>query len=160
MEQFLLEGANAKLAFAPVDLNTAAVTGARVSLADARRVAVVIQVGTSTSGVLDITLKQHDAASAGNSKVLAVANKYFTKWGASTSFTKVEPTDAESNYVMSSSHDAGGIVVFEVLAEDLDRDNGFTHFSVDIADSTAAKLGCGLYLVNAVDFKPAFESVL
>lgn len=160
MEKFLLEGANAKLAFAPKDLNGAATTGARVSMATGTRCAVVLQLGTSTSAVFDVTLRQHNAASAGTSKDLEVSNKYFKKLGASTSFTVVEPTAPTANVVLGSEHDAGGIVVFEVLAEDLDVNGGFTHFSVDLADATAAKLCSAVYVIHDVEFKPAYEVAL
>jgi hypothetical protein len=153
-----LEKRNIKQAFAPVDLNTAAVTGARVSLAHVKKVACVISVGTSlTGGVVDITLKQHNAASAGTSKDLLVAKKYYKKVGTATKFTEVPATVAAANYVLSTDFDTnGGIVVFEVDAADLDVNGGFTHFSVNLADGGVAKVGSAIYILSDNDFTPAY----
>lgn len=156
----LLEKLNIK-AMEPVDMNTAAITGARISMKESDRVAIVCNMGDSVAAVVDFTLKQHNAASGGTSKVLAVANPYFKKVGAATSFTKVEPTVAASNFVLSSDFAAEpGMVVFEVLAADLDINGGFTHLSIDAADSTAAKLISIEYVSHEVDKKPAYAEAL
>jgi len=155
MEKFLLEEKSLKQAFLPVDLNTAAVVGGRISLKDAHRVSIVLCMGDSTGATVEVTLKQHDAASGGNSKNLEVANKYYKKAGAATSFSKVEPEVAAAVYNLSSDFAAQeGIVVFEVLPEDLDVSNDFSHLSVNIADSGAAKIASCLYVVHAKN-KPA-----
>ena len=153
MEKFLCEDKGLKQAFLPVDLNAAAVVGARV-LADAR-VAIVVSMGDSTAATVAFTLKQHNAASGGTSKVLEIANKYYVKAGTANVFTKIEPEVAASVFDLSSTF-AGeeGIVVFEVLPEDLDVNNGFSHVSIEIADSGAAKIAHGLYIVDS-KFKPA-----
>ena len=157
MEQFLMEKSNIKQAFAPVDLNTAAITGARVSLVEAKRVAIAISLGSSTAAEVRVTLRQHNAASGGTSKNLEIANRYFHKAGAATVFTEVEPSSAAALYDLDAIFAAdGGIVVFEVLAEDLDVNGDFSHISVDIADSAAAKIGAGLYILQS-DIKPAYE---
>jgi hypothetical protein len=155
---FLLEEYNAKQAFTPVDLNAAAITGNRVSLAANKRVAVVISVGASTAALLQVTLKQHNAATAGTSKDLSVANKYYVKAGAATSFTQVEPTVAAALYDLSTDFAANaGVIVFEVLDSDLDVNNGFTHFSIDVADSTAAKIGAAVYILRDSSYQPAYS---
>lgn len=149
MEKFLMEGATLKSAFLPVDANTAAITGARVSLANAQRCAVVVHMGDSTAAVVTLTLRKHTAASAGTSADLSVAHPYYHKAGAATSFTKVVPGSAAAAYDLAALFaDAEGIVVFEVLAEDLGE--GYTHFSLDVADSTAAKLVGGVYVLQGV----------
>lgn len=158
---FLLEEYNAKQAFLPVDLNTAAVSGARISLAKHLRVAVVLNLGTSTAALLQVTLKQHNAASAGTTKDLVVANPYFYKAGAATTFTKVEPSSAVALYDLSSVFAAdSGLLVFEVLAEDLDVQGGFSFFSVEVADSTAAKLGSGVYIARDSRFEPGYAGAI
>ena len=145
-----------KVAFAPVDLNTAAVTGARVKLDTSYKVAVLIDMGTSIAAVVQVTLRQHNAASAGTSKDLASAKPYYHKAGAATSFTKVEPTVAAALKDVSSIFAAnGGLLVLEVDASELDINNGFAWFSVDVADSTAAKLGGGVYILNDTKYEPA-----
>ncbi len=157
----LLEEHNIKVAFAPVDLNTAAITGARVSLAKGGRCAISVNLGTSTAASVVFTLRQHNAATSGTSKDLSVANRYWVKSGTATSFTLVEPTVAAAAYDLSTAFAAdGGIVVFEVLSEDLDVTNDFSHVSVDVADSTAAKLGAGLYILGDCPFQPPYSVAL
>ena len=153
-----MEKSNLKQAFAPVDLNTAAITGARVSLKEAKRVAIAISLGSSTGAQVRVTLRQHNAASGGTSKDLEIANRYFHKAGAATSFTEVTPTVDAALYNLDAIFAAdGGIVVLEVLAEDLDVNGGFDHISVDIADAGAAKIGAGIYVLHNLDIKPGYE---
>lgn len=161
MEKFLLEKAVVKSVAGPVDLNTAAVTGGRVSMKNAKRIAFVLSVAAGTSTTThQFTLRQHDAASAGNSKDLSVDNPYFHKIGAATSFTKVSPDSAAALYDLHSIlADSASIVVFEVLAEQLDIANGYTHVSLDIADSGGAQLGHCLAVVDA-EFLPAYDKVV
>jgi hypothetical protein len=154
---FLLEEYNMKNAFLPVDLNAGANTGARVSLGKHKRVAVVITMGDSTAAVVGISFQQHNAASGGTSKALSIANKYFHKAGTATAFTQVEPTVEASSFdlaVQFASQE--GIVVFEILAEDLDVNNDFSHISVDIADTTAAKVGAAVYILRDCSFTPSY----
>lgn len=158
MENFLMEKANIKSVAGPVDLNTAAVTGERVSMKNCNRIAFVVNMGDSTSATaVTFTLKQHTAASSGSSKVLAVTNPYFVKAGAATKFTKVEPTSATSAYDLTSTFaDEPGMVVLEVLAEDLDVNNGYAWVSLDIADSGAAKIGSVLAICLGADNGPVY----
>jgi hypothetical protein len=161
MEKFLMEKAVVKSVVGPVDLNTAAVTGARVSMKNAKRVAFVANLGAGSSTAAHVfTLRQHDAAAAGNSKDLSVANPYFHKIGAATSFTKVTPGSAAAAYDLHSIlADSASMVVFEVLAEDLDRDNGYAWVSVDTADSGGAQIGS---IVAHVDhmLAPSYSQVV
>lgn len=157
---FLAEDKALKQAFLPVDLNAAAVTGERINIGKGHRLAIVLTMGDSTGAQVRPTLRQHNAATAGTSKDLEVANAYFHKAGAATVFTKVEPTAAAALYNLDSIFgDAEGIVVFEVLAEDLDVNNGFEFVSVDLADSGAAKVGAGIYVLEPRE-KSAHEVAL
>lgn len=142
MEAFLMEKYNIKQVAGPVDGNTAAITGTRVGMKGYRRIAFVIQLGDSTTALaVTPTLRQHNAASGGSSKDLSVANPYFKKVGAATKFTKVEPTVAAAAYDLTTDFaNDEGILVLEVLAEDLDVNNNFSHVSVDLADTGAAKM--------------------
>ncbi len=159
MNSFLLERANIK-AVVPSDGDTA-ITGSRVALSTGQRVAIVVNMGDSTGAVADFTLKQHNAASSGTTKDLSIANPYFKKAGAATSFTKVEPTVAAANYVLTSDFAAQeGVVVFEVLQEDLDVNNSFGWVSIDVADTTAAKLISILYIVLDPESQPAYSTAL
>lgn len=161
MNAFKMEVENLKVVGGPVDFNTAAITGERVSMKACKRVAFICQMGDSTSAVVEFTLKQHNAASSGTSKALTVMNPYFHKVGAATSFTKVEPTVAASVYTLSTLFaDEPGVVVFEVLAEDLDTNNGFAWVSVDVTDSTAAKIGVVLAECRELGYKPGYNQVI
>lgn len=161
MNALLMEKQNIKQVMAPVDMNTAAITGARIGLKTGDRVAVVLAMGDSTSATVTATLNQHTAASAGSSKVLSVANPYYHKVDAATTFTKVVPGAAASSFDVSSlfANDPG-TVVFEILAEQLDVDGGYAWFSVDFADSAAAKLGAAIYVVSDCRHLPAYSVAL
>lgn len=157
-----LENVNIKQAFAPVDLNTAAVAGERVSMADAEKIAIVISLGTSLTGAaVQATLRQHDAAAAGNSKDLVVGHAYFHKADGASEFTKVVPASAAALVDASATFDtAGGVLVLEVNAQDLDHENGFTYVSVDLADGAVAKIGAGVYILSEVGIKPAYAEAI
>ena len=157
MEAFLLEKTNMKLVTVPVDANTAAITGGRVGLKGVARVAFVVQMGDSTAALAQFTLKQHNAATAGTTKALSVANPYYHKKAALTVFTKVIPGAATDAYDLSSVFAADeGTAVFEVLAEDLDVEGDFAWASLDMADSTAAKLVSVIAIAHAVGQKPGY----
>lgn len=158
---FLMEKQTLKQVVGPVDLNTAAVTGNRVSMKNATRVAFIIALGAGTStSAQTFTLRQHDAASAGNSKDLSVDNPYYHKIAAATSFTKVQPGSAAAAYALHASlADDVAIVVFEVLAENLDIANGYAWVSVDTADSGGAQLGSIVAVVDEA-LLPAYDKVV
>lgn len=164
-EGLFLEYNNVKEVAAPADLNGAAVTGARISLAKGNRCVVMLHFGDSTAAVVTPSFQQHDAASGGNSKALNVQMNYYHKADGATSFTKVEVRPDDSG--LSDSVDLasvfagdGGIVVFEFLAEQLDADGGFDHMSVNVADSTAAKIMSGKYILRDVDKVAAYDQDL
>jgi hypothetical protein len=157
MEALLIEKVSKKQIAAPADLNGAAVTGARISLGEADRLAVVLSFGDSSSAVTDVTFQQHNAASGGTSKALTIGSPYFHKVAAATAFTKVELGSKASNIVPTVLADDEGILVFEVKAEELDVDGGFSYVSVNVADSTAAKVMSGLYVIHDVRKQPAYE---
>lgn len=145
------------------DLFSGAVTGQRVKLDKTDSVSTILVFGDSTVGVVDISLKQHNAISGGTSKALEVTNHYYTLVGAEATtslaaFTKNEVTTAEDNYVLTTTYTTDpGVVVFEVKGSDLDVDNGFAWFSVDLAQSPVGnKLYAGVYVLNDMRFKPAY----
>lgn len=154
---FLAEHKGLKLGVLPADLNSSGATGERIALDAAHRIAIAVVMGDSTGATASFTLRQHDAASSGNSKDLEVDNNYYHKAGAATSFTKVEPSAASASYDLSSVFGSEeGIVVFEVEGAQLDVENGFDHVSINIADPTAAKV-MGVLYVSEPDKMPAYE---
>lgn len=161
MERYFAEKLVSKSVVDPVDLNTAAVTGNRVYIGDAKRVTFVCVVGTSTSATaVQFTTRQHNAATSGTSKDLVESNPYFTKIAAATSFTKVSPVSAAAlKDLLATVGDAKAIVIFEVLAEDLDVEGGFNYVSIDTADSGAAKL-CSIVAHVDSYYRPAYQNVV
>jgi hypothetical protein len=158
MNQHLLEKHTIKQII-PQSLNASALTGTpRIKVEKGFRVAIVASMGDSTAAVVEFALKQHNAATAGTTKALEIAAPYYHKAGAATVFTKVEPTVAADTYTLSSVFaDAEGVVVFEVLAEDLDVNGGFAWISLEIAAPTAAKVFAVHYQLHEVKYAPAYE---
>lgn len=164
-EGLMLEYNNMKQAGAPKDLNASALVGARISMAEGFRCAIVVSFGDSVGAVVDLSLKQHDAPSAGTSKALNIKNSYYVKAGAATKFsvTDIRSDDSGLSDTLDLAADFAaqeGIVVLEVKAEDLDRDGGFSHISLDIADTTAAKICSVNYILRDVKKMPAYEGDL
>lgn len=161
MEQFLGEAKVLKTVVAPVNLNTATNTGARVSMKNAKRVSFIVGLGAATSATSHLfILKQHDAASAGNTKDLSSDNPIFHKVGAATVATKLEVSTAvASNDLHTLLGDNAGIVVFEVLAEQLDVANDYAWVSLVINQPGVTQLG---YVVAEVDhhIKPAYDQAV
>lgn len=148
MERFLAEKLLPKVIIQPVNLNTAANTGLRFDMQDAKRVTfiAIIAGGTSTTG-LSLALKQHTVATSGTPIALSVDNPYYHKVGSATSFTKVggilgttAPADTYDLHTLVGDNVA--VVVFEVLAEQLSQ--GYRWVSLDIAQPGVTELGCVL----------------
>lgn len=160
--KFLMEEYNVKTAIAPVDLSLGTNAGARVGLEKGNRIAIIVTLGTSASGVVQFTFNQHTALSGGSSKVLAIDTLYYKKVGAATSFTKVEPSAKASMIDLGTDFGSSyGVVVFEVLAEDLDVNNGYSHISIDIADVGAvAKVGGATYVVRNNFILPPYSQAV
>lgn len=118
MEAFFLEKATVKSLIDPVDLNTAAVTGGRIDMKDLQRVTLLLVINSATSRTaVTLDLDQHTVASAGTPAALSVANKYYHKVGAATSFTKVEPSTSSDSYDLTALvGDNKAIVALEILA--------------------------------------------
>lgn len=162
MNKFLMELVNAKMGITPVDLNTAANPGARISLEKGDRVTCIILLADGTSALdLTVSINQHDAASAGNTKACSQANPYYHKVDTATVFTKVVPVAAAGTVDLTAlfANDPG-IAVLEVCAEDLDVNNGYKYVSFSLPDAGAAKLGAALLILNDCRYLPPYEQAL
>lgn len=157
MEGYLSEKITFKQVAAPADMNTAPVTGARIKVDKGYRVVVLASFGDSIAAVTSFTVQQHDAASSGTSKALSTTNPYWHKVASATTFTKVTPSTASGTIAPTVLAADEGIYVFEFLAEDFDRDNGFAWFSINSADSTAAKIMSAVYIVCDAKGIPAYK---
>jgi hypothetical protein len=159
MNEFLMEKANMKVIADPVDFNTAAITGGRIGMKGYDRITIMLIMngGTSiTNRTFD--LKQHNAASSGTTKALSVDNPYYHKVGSATKFTKVTPASATDSYdLLTLIGDNKSVIVFEVLAEDLDVNNNFAWVSINAGDSGAASLGTIIAFAHEPGTKPAYS---
>jgi hypothetical protein len=152
-----------KMAHEPVDLAAGAITGARIHAGKGERITVLAILAASVAAAtVQFTLRQHNAAVAGTSKDVSVANNYFVKKAAETEFTKFTPVAAQALYDLGALIDTGkAVVAFEVLPEQLDVNGGFNHFSVDLADAgVGAKLISTMYIVEDSKLKPAYLETL
>jgi len=136
----------------PADLNAAGATGARVKFDESYRMVFVVHFGAG-AGVVDVTLRQHDAAAAGTSKDLSIDNHYFLSLDGAA-FTKTEVSVAAANYAPAGTGGAYGILELEVLPEQLDNANGFSWISLDVTDPAAAKVIGVEYLAMDLKKKP------
>jgi hypothetical protein len=156
MEQFLAEQKGIKVGAAPASMTGTPIAGARINMKELKRVAIVCQFAASAAAVLTASLKQHNAASGGTTKELEVTNAYYHKVGSDTKFTKVDVSVAEDEYDLSAIvANNVGIVVFEVLEEDLDVNNNFSHVSVNLVGDATARIIAVSYICEA-DYKPAY----
>lgn len=146
----------------PVDSQTAAMTGKRVSLKNAGGVTIVVFKAAGTANddpVLD--LQQHTAASGGTTADLDIIDHYYIKQEATLdgdeTWTRVTQTAASEVTLNSTSAESQMIVVIEVDARSLS--DGYDYVSLDIADtgSAGAQLISCLYLLRdlAVQRTPA-----
>lgn len=139
MQTLFMELNNLKTGFLG-DL-TGGVSSARISLSKADKVSIVVSVASAAAD-LNVTLKQSDAVTAGNTKDVVRKGSYYKKVGAATSFTKVEPLSTPvANVVDADANGAAGIFVFEVRGEDLDQENGYSYVSLDVTLGAVARIG-------------------
>tara|TARA_R110002095_G_scaffold191683_4_gene169341 strand:+ start:3371 stop:3883 length:513 start_codon:yes stop_codon:yes gene_type:complete len=142
-------------AFMPVDLATAANTGDRVNLQNHDRCLFILFASIGTAGDDPvISAQQHDAATSGNSKALnftrirhkvgatdidAVGQFSLVKQSAAATFDTATIDGAENEI----------LIAIEVLAEDLDSENGYRFVSFNVADVGAnSQLGAGFYILQ------------
>lgn len=146
----------------PVDSQTAAMTGKRVSLKNAGGCTIVVFKAAGTANddpVLD--LQQHTASSGGTTADLDIIDHYYIKQEATLdgdeTWTRVTQTAASEVTLNSTSAETQMIVVIEVDARSLS--DGYDYISLDIADtgSAGAQLISCLYLLRdlAVQRTPA-----
>ena len=150
MEKLFAEGNLIKSAGVPKDINASAFAGERISMAKGYRMAIVVEFDAGSEDVA-VTFQQHDAASAGNSKAFTNVNPVFEKLDAAVSFT------SQSAFTAADANAVKGIVVFEILAEELDRANDYAFISADIAAGSAAKVCSVMYIGHKPVREPAHK---
>lgn len=139
-------------AFVPVDSQTAAITGKRISARKGTGITFVLFKGAGTGTDHPVlTVNQHDAYTSGNSAVLATIDRYYHKSEAvldnDESWVKVT-SGISAGVVTTALATSQAIVAVEIDCRSLT--DGYTHVSVDLADtgSAGAQLVAGLYIVH------------
>lgn len=153
MDAYLMEKLGAKEAIS-ADLTAGGVESERVDMSKGDRVTLLLSVPSHASD-LDITLRQHDAASGGVSKDLETKRSYFVKLAAANVFTRKEQAALSANIVDSDFNGSAGIIAVEVLGEDLDRDNNFTHVSAVFGARAVTVVG--FFMADQMRLKPAYK---
>lgn len=155
----LLEQRNVKVLSAGADLNAAATVGGRVSMKNTERLSILLIVGTSTGAAVTLSLVQSNAATGGTSKPLNIISPYYFKVDPATVFTRVEAPGVDTVDLSTQFAAASGVIGFEVLAEDLDVNNGFSYVQLNIAKTTAAKQGIVLALAEQRQW-PSYQNAI
>lgn len=129
------------------------VESARIDLSVCEKMAFEVQLASGTGTTCVLNLRQHDAASGGNSADLVSTVPYYKKTDAETKFTRVDSNVA----AIADLDTAAGSVIVEIYKHDLVEGNGFV--SLQVADPGAARI----VSVNAIldsKYKPAYEQEL
>lgn len=145
----------------PVNLNTGANTGKRISMIDCQGLTIVICCGVGTAASdLAVDLQEHTASVSGTSQDLDIITDYFNK--QELALDNDESWVKVSQAAGSEIADTGGtgtsaeheqIVVIEVGADQLS--DGFTHLSLNVPQPGATKLGCVLYFKHGLESQRA-----
>lgn len=146
-----LEGNQIVSAITPVNLATGANNGDWVNMENYGRCTVVVHKGAGTAGEDPvITLRQATDNAGTDAKALtftAVWKKVGAQSGIGT-FTKATQT-AANTHTDDTSAEAEGVFVVDIVAEQLDAANGFTHLQLQIPKvGTNAQIGGALCILT------------
>ncbi len=138
--------------FVPVDLAVGANNGDWVDLKAYHRLLIVFFKGAASSGTEDPTVAVFQATnvSGAGSKALNIANAW-TKTNADlTTVGQFTPgTPSANTLTVASSAQMDAIWVIEILASDLDTNNGFCCVQANVPDvGSVAQLGGLLYVLG------------
>lgn len=129
----LVESLGIAVSTPPLDTTGAAVTGDRFNLKFYGKISFILIQGSWAGGTPAVTLQQHDAVTAGNSKALGFT-KYWTDV-ALTGGTKAEVAVVSDTYNLTTTNNTFNVI--EVDAEKLDTDNDFVYASLNVASPGA-----------------------
>jgi hypothetical protein len=152
-------------AFPVVDLSTAANDGDWISLKNYRRVLCVLAASAGTAGQdPTITLEQASDVAGTGAKALTAVTVGWSKI-ATTNLTGTAQWTATAQAVAATftktSAASDKILAVEILADQLDVDNGFDCIRMRVADVGAnAQLGYGFYILADPRFPDAPENML
>lgn len=166
MNELIAELLRIETAIAIADLSGGAQTGARIKFDKSSRIGILVRAEVAGGGAGEVvaTVKQHDAAAAGNTKVLATTNPYFTKVdGAAAALTKVDDGVSRSAFDVTAVIGGAnaGLLLIELHESDLDIANGYYWVSVDIgAAAVGGKNAAAFYVLGGLDREPGHELVV
>ncbi len=156
--------------FAPVDLNTATNTSDYMSFANYKTCVVVLFMGDGTAGSdVNFTCYQATSSAGAGAKALTVleTGRIYSQYGADetayealTSLTKVTQGTAAASTALADTGESVGTLMIELRDTDLDGDNDFTHFRVDVNDAGAAKIGVAVAIMMDPVYGAAPESMI
>lgn len=126
---------------------------ARIHMKDLHKLSMIIDCVTLAQDVV-VTLRQHDAASAGNSKDLVSVNDSFVRLDGATEGVRKEKTDA-ATITFDELNGSAGCAIVEILGEDLDVDGGFEYVSIQLVAS-APRTGTVMATSVMPRLKPAY----
>lgn len=129
-------------------LSGGAGTGARVSLANYRKCTVIIPISNATTVTgTAITLKQHDAASAGNTKALSFSQAWRNIDVGAAIDNLAAFTVSSDTFTTDATNSKELLYVMEVDSDMLDWANNYRWFSCQGA-SAVASTAVILYLLS------------
>lgn len=141
---------------APVDTQTGAMTGKKISMENCGGVMFVLYkaAGAHPDDYV-VALYEHTAYTGGTSTLLACITRYWQKKEATLdgdeAWVEVTQTAASANTADASSAEAQMIIVFDVRADQLSA--GYTHVSMDYADTGSGGTQPGCILAVPYDLK-------
>ncbi len=137
----------------PIDTTGAVVAGDWVSMKNYQNLLIIIKQGAWAAGTPAVTLDQATVVAGTDTKTLGFTTMW-TKTGLTgTTFTKTAVTSDTFNLTAT----ANTITAIEVDASQLDADNDFDCFQVDIASpGSNADLICVSYLL----YEPRYPQAL
>lgn len=144
----------------PVDSQTGAMTGLRVSLRNCTGITFVLYKAAGTANDDPVlTFKQYTASSSGTTANLAVIDHYYIKQEATLdgdeTWTKVTQTASQTVTLNATSAETQFLAAFEVSANSLT--DGYGYVGLDIADtgSAGAQLISVLYILHGLTVQRA-----
>ena len=148
------------IGFAPVDMQTGANTGKRVSLRNAGGITFVFYKAAGTGGDDPVlTFQQHTALSGGTTANLAIVDHYYSKSATTLAGTETWTRTAQAaaaTVTLTGEAAKQGIYVFEIESASLS--DTYNYCSLSVADTGGnAQLGCVLYELRDLEVrrKPA-----
>ncbi len=136
------------------DVNAGA-ESARVHLQKSNQLAIVVELAAGTGTDFEYTLRQHDAASAGNSADLVSTVPVYHKADVDAEFVRLD-VDA-ATVAIPAVDTAASTVVIEVYEDDLTE--GFEYVSLVLSAAGAARIASVSYMADT-KFKPAYQEEL